>query len=75
MLSVSYSVIGDENIDVNDQLRKLKKGIKNRPISCYLIINNIRYKFDELKEVLTDKLVDMLIFAETKIDESFSINL
>ena len=67
VLSASYSVIGDKNIDVYDQLRKLKKENKNRPISCYLIINSIRYKFYELKEVLTNELVDMLIFAETKI--------
>ena len=58
-----------------DQLRSLKKENKQRPIICYLNINSIRYKFDDLKTVLTDKLVDMLIVAETKIDDSFNINL
>ena len=75
MLSSSYSDSEEENIDVYDQLRKLKKENKNRPILCYLNINSIRYKFDDLKEILTDKLVDMLIVAETKIDDSFNINL
>ena len=75
VLSSSYSDSEEENIDVYDQLRKLKKENKNGPILCYLNINSIRYKFDDLKEILTDKLVDMLIVAETKIDDSFNINL
>ena len=75
VLSSSYSDSEGENIDVYDQLRKLKKENKNRPILCYLNVNSIRYKFDDLKEILTDKLVDMLIVAETKIDDSFNINL
>ena len=75
VLSSSYSDSEGENIDAYDQLRKLKKENKNRPILCYLNVNSIRYKFDDLKEILTDKLVDMLIVAETKIDDSFNINL
>ena len=47
---------------------------KKRPIICYLNINSIRYK-DELKEMLTSKLVDILIISETKIDSSFNDNL
>ena len=46
-----------------------------KTIMCYININSIRYKFDELKDILTDKLVDMFIIAETKIGESFNENL
>ena len=42
---------------------------------CYININSIRYKFDELKVVLLENLVDILIIAETKIDDSFNDNL
>jgi len=35
----------------------------------------VRYKFDEIKELLTDKIVDFLVIAETKIDQSFNDNL
>ena len=65
----------EENIDVFEQLQKLRKENRQRPILCYLNINSIRYKFDELKEILKYKLVDVLIIAETKIDESFNENL
>ena len=54
-------------------LRKIKNDNKKRPIICYL--NSFRYKFDELKEILTDKIVDLLIISETKIDSSFNDNL
>ena len=39
---------------------------------CYININSVCYKFDELKVILVDKLVDSLIIAETKIGDSFS---
>ena len=42
---------------------------------CYININSIRYKFDELKVILLEILVDILIIAETKIDDSFNDNL
>jgi exonuclease III len=41
----------------------------------HLNINSLRYKFDEIKEVLTDNIVDLLIISETKLDESFNDNL
>jgi exonuclease III len=40
-------------------------------MAAHLNINSLRYKFDEIKEVLTDNIVDLLIISETKLDESF----
>jgi peptide subunit release factor 1 (eRF1) len=40
-------------------------------VFCWMEINSLRYKFDEIKEVLTDNIVDLLIISETKLDESF----
>ena len=75
-LSVTGTNSEDENrFDVFSDLRKLKNENKKRPIIGYLNINSVRYKFDELKEILTDKIVDLLIISETKIDSSFNDNL
>jgi exonuclease III len=38
-------------------------------------INSIRNKYDEIKELLSDKIVDLLFIAETKLDQSFNDNL
>jgi hypothetical protein len=37
-------------------------------MAAHLNINSLRYKFDEIKEVLTDNIVDLLIISETKLD-------
>lgn len=66
---------GEGTLDVFETLRNLRNENRKRPIICYLNINSIRYKFNELKEILVDKLVDFLIIAETKIDDSFNSNL
>jgi exonuclease III len=41
-------------------------------MAAHLNINSLRYKFDEIKEVLTNNIVDLLIISETKLDESFN---
>ena len=41
---------------------------------CYLNINSLRYKFNDLKPILTVKLCDILIISETKLDDSFNDN-
>ena len=64
-----------DKYDVYDKLRTLKNENKKKTVICHLNINSIRYKFDELREILDDKLVDMLIISETKIDSSFNDNL
>jgi hypothetical protein len=38
---------------------------------CHLNINSLRYKYDEIKDILLDKVVDCLIISETKLDSSF----
>jgi hypothetical protein len=44
-------------------------------ITAYLSVNSIRYKFDEIRELLTDRIVDLLFIAETKLDATFNDNL
>ena len=44
-------------------------------MAAHLNINSLRYKFDEIKEVLNDNIVDLLIISETKLDKSFIDNL
>jgi hypothetical protein len=34
-----------------------------------------RYKFDEIKELLSDKIVDIFFVAESKLDATFNDNL
>ena len=34
-------------------------------------INSLRYKFDSIKDLLTQNIVDLLFIAETKLDDSF----
>jgi peptide subunit release factor 1 (eRF1) len=40
-------------------------------MAAHLNINTLRYKFDEIKEVLTENIVDLLIISETKLDYYF----
>lgn len=64
----------EETSDVNtvfSHLRNVRKLHPRNFITAYLNINSIRYKFDEIKEILTDKIVDLLFIAETKPDVSF----
>ena len=69
-----YSDQGDTTINENDinDLNKLRaKNIQN-PFFAYYNINSLRFKFDDLKEIITKSLPDILVFAETKLDSSFS---
>ena len=65
----------ETNYDTFENLRLLKNENRKRPIISYININSIRYKFDELKQILIDRLTDILIIAETKLDASFNSNL
>ena len=44
-------------------------------ITAYININSLRYKFDEIKELLTDNIVDLLTIAESKLDNTSQDNL
>ncbi|XP_060578354.1 uncharacterized protein LOC132735428 [Ruditapes philippinarum] len=65
----------DSRYDIFDELRNMRQENRKRPIISYLNINSIRYKFDDLQQILHDKLCDMLIISETKLDISFNNNL
>jgi hypothetical protein len=41
----------------------------------YININSLRYKFDAIKELLTENIVDLLSIAEAKLDWTFNDNL
>jgi hypothetical protein len=41
----------------------------------YQIYYSLRYKFDEIKEISLDKVVDCLIISKTKLDSSFKDSL
>ena len=47
------------------------KGAKNGIIG-HLNINSIRYKFDNIADLLKDNLVDIFSITETKLDDSFT---
>ena len=38
-------------------------------------INSLRYKFNDLKPILMDRLCDILVISETRLDDSFNNNL
>ena len=57
--------------DIFDQLRTARKKFPNRFLCAYLNINSLRYKFDSIKDLLTQNIVDLLFIAETKLDDSF----
>jgi hypothetical protein len=44
-------------------------------LAAHLNINSYRYKFDEIKELLSDKIVDIFFVAESKLDATFNDNL
>ena len=65
--------MGDISVNKSDWVHEIhcikKKHAKNVAIG-YLNINSLRNKFENITE-LTGKAIDVLIFAETKLDNSF----
>ena len=45
---------------------------KNRLTFGHLNINSIKSKYDEVSDILNRKLIDVLAFSETKIDDSYT---
>jgi hypothetical protein len=41
-------------------------------LAAHININSYRYKFDEIKELLSDKIVDIFFVAESKLDATFN---
>jgi hypothetical protein len=52
-------------------LRQSRKLHPRNFTTAYININSMRNKYDEIKELLSDKIVDLLFIAETKLDQSF----
>lgn len=69
------ATINNNNQTVFKQLRESRKRHPRNVLIAYLNINSVRYKFDEIKELLTDHIVDILFLAETKLDETFNNTL
>ena len=65
----------EETYDIFKTLHDLRKGNIKRPILCHININSLRYKFNDLKPILIDRLCDILVIFETKLDDSFNNNL
>ena len=68
--SLSLSSEGSNFNIFTELIDARKKHMKNFLI-CHLNINSLRYKYDEIKDILLDKVVDCLIISETKLDSSF----
>jgi hypothetical protein len=77
-LNVASSFVSGVNKNNCTRFKELRDARKLHPrnfITAYLNVNNIRYKFDEIRELLTDRIVDLLFIAETKLDATFNDNL
>ena len=73
--SEETSGVNKNNCTRFKELRDARKLHPRNFITAYLNVNSIRYKFDEIKELLTDRIVDLLFIAETKLDATFNDNL
>ena len=71
----NISQAGSENLSyISDDIQcfnKLREENINNPIFTYYNINSLRHKIHDVKEVISRSLPDIMILAETKIDESF----
>ena len=63
------------NKNIFQQLRDSRSKHPGNFIAAYININSLRYKFNEIQELLDDKVVDLLYIAETKLDETFNDSL
>ena len=72
--SLSDNALSDVESEPNDILafNKIRAKNLNNPCLVYYNINSLRNKFNDLKEIFSKSLPDILVFAETKIDNHFS---
>ena len=68
-------VNNEEEKSVFECLRESRKLHPRNFTTAYININSIHNKYDEIKELLSDKIVDLLFIAEIKLDQSFNDNL
>jgi len=73
----NFSVLGNNetdstvNTDIFTELREMRGKHRKNILLAHLNINSYRYKHIALEELLYDKVVDILIIGETKLDDSF----
>ena len=62
-----------EENKLNDIVKLNNTRFKNmdNPLFCYYNINSLRFKFEDLKEILQKSLPDIVVFAETKLNSTF----
>ena len=68
----------NKNEEINSVFERLRESSRLHPrnfLAAHLNINSYRYKFDEIKELLSDKIVDIFFVAESKLDATFNDNL
>jgi hypothetical protein len=68
----------NKNEEINSVFERLRESRRLHPrnfLAAHLNINSHRYKFDEIKELLSDKIVDIFFVAESKLDVTFNDNL
>ena len=79
MCKACNSITSISGVNINKHtfkdLRDIRRFYPKNVMAAHLNINSFRYKFDEIKEVLTDNIVDLLIISEPKLDKSFNDNL
>ena len=69
-LTLSDSSIS-EGEDIFHELRLVRGRCKKNIIVSHLNINRLRNKFNDLSDLFSDKLVDILFISETKLDSTF----
>ena len=60
-----------ESLNDSEILNVTRRKNFQNPFFAYYNINSLRFKFEDLKEVLSNSLPDVLVLAETKLDKSF----
>ena len=61
--------------EIFDDIRNVRvKNLRNI-IIAHININSLRHKFSELNIMLHEKMIDILVISESKLDDSFSNNL
>ena len=59
-----------EGEEIFHDLRLVRGRSKKNIIVSHLNINNLRNKFNDLSDLFSDKLVDILFISETKLDSA-----
>jgi hypothetical protein len=61
----------DSKNDLFDSIKETRRENPNKFLCAYININSLRYKFCDIKELLTKNIVDLLFISETKLDDTF----